>query len=207
MKPLLAVSQDYRAIDNSIEMVDACRLRHPEIRIDHLDARRMDSIADSSIFLAMFSCNGLGMVTHVDRMQILKNVFRVLTPGGVFLFSSHNKCSRDHVAGFKWPSFIWCANPARMGVRAVRFVGATARRLVNRHRYRKHEVRAETYSIINDECHDYSTMLYYISVDEQRRQLVEHGFEENASAYDETGRSASPNAPDSSIAYVARKPT
>lgn len=206
VRPLFAVSQDYRAIDNCIEMVDACRSRHPGVRVEHSDARHMVTVSDCSIALAMFSCNGLGMVTHADRLQILREVFRVLKPGGVFLFSAHNRQCRDHLGGFKWPSFAWSANPARLGVRAIRFFESTARRVVNRRRYRTHEVRSKNYSMINDACHDYATMLYYIAVEEQRRQLIEQGFEANASAYDETGRPARAGATDSSIAYVARKP-
>lgn len=206
VKALREVSPDYMAVDYSPEMVAMCQRRFPDVRVVQADARKLDMLADASIFLAMFSCNGIGMVSHEDRLLIMREVFRVLKPGGVFLFSTHNIDSPAPTAGFIFPDFTWSANPARLGVRSLRFAKETFARLQNRKRFKRHEQRTPAYSIINDECHDYSTMLYYISLTEQRRQLQTVGFEADAVAYDKHGRVITGGTVDSSMSFVARKP-
>ncbi len=206
VKALLEVSPDYLGVDNSLEMVEACRRRFPGVRLEHADARRMDKVADGSIQLAMFSCNGIGMVSHEDRLAIMKEVLRVLRPGGVFLFSTHNRDCPDHSAGFRFPPFTWTLNPVRLAVRSLRFLAHTPVRVFNRRRFLRHEQRTPTYSIINDVCHNYGTMLYYISLAEQRRQLEALGFEPDAVAYDLDGRVIGSGSDHSSMAFIARKP-
>src|SRR5690606_11104955 len=184
VEPLRRISSDYLGIDYSPGMVQACRRRFPGVRFEHADARAMDQLADASIFLAVFSCNGIGMVSHEDRLQILAEVHRVLQPGGLFVFSTHNRNSPEYRRGFRFPSLQWSANPARLLVRATRFCRETTRRVRNRRRFRAHEVRAQDYAVINDVCHDYGTMLYYVTLAQQRRQLADAGFEPDAEAFD-----------------------
>lgn len=204
VRALRAISTDYLGVDNSPEMVASCRRRFPGVKVVQADARRLDMVPDASVFLVMFSCNGVGMVSHEDRLQIMREVLRVLQPGGVFLFSTHNLNSSAPTAGFRFPEFEWSFNPARLGVRALRFAVQTATRVRNRRRFQQYEQRQAAYSIINDECHHYGTMLYYISLAEQRRQLEALGFEPNAAAYDEEGRLLQTDTTDSSLAFVAR---
>jgi hypothetical protein len=42
--------------------------------------------------------------------------------------------------------------------------------------FSRHDVRLPDYSIINDRCHHYTIMLYYISLENQRKQLEAAGF-------------------------------
>jgi SAM-dependent methyltransferase len=186
--PLLKISSSYLGVDYSSEMVDACRQRHPNVNVMNLDARRMDGIANDSMSMVMFSCNGLCMVTHEDRLGILREVFRVLRPGGVFLFSTFNQDSPEHSAGFRFPKFFPSYNPAILILRMLRFLAHTAISLVNRARLAKHEVHTSAYSIINDVYHDFGTMEYYISLPNQRIQLEAIGFEPNSVAYDGDGQ-------------------
>ena len=203
---LLALSPDYLGVDNSPEMIDACKCLFPEARFELADARKLTSLADSSIFLAVFSCNGISMVQHDDRVLILREVFRVLQPGGLFVFSTYNQSSPEHTEGFQFPEYEFSINPARLLVRSARFVKATLTRLVNRSRFRKHDVRTPEYSMINDKCHDYGTMLYYISLSNQRRQLETIGFAKDAEAYDFDGSLIQSDTSHDSLALIARKP-
>lgn len=205
VRALLKLSDDYLGIDNSRAMVAACRKRFPWIRFADADARRLDNVADNSIGLAMFSCNGISMVGHDDRLQILRQVARVLRPGGVFLFSTYNRNSPQATAGFRWPEFEPSANPLRLGVRALRFLGDSVLSLRNRLRYRRHEQHTSDYAIINDVCHNHSVMLYYISLARQRAQLEAMGFEANAAAFDAAGHPVTQNTRLDSFAFVARK--
>lgn len=206
VEALLGISRDYLGIDNSQAMVDACRKRYPGVTFELADARALTGVADNSIFLAVFSCNGIGMVSHADRLLILDEVRRVLQPGGLFVFSNHNRNSPEFSRGFRFPTLAWSSNPLRLAVRTLRFAADTMLRIRNRSRFRPHEVHDEDYSIINDVCHHYGTMLYYVTMEKQRKQLASAGFEPDAEAFDLSGQPVHDSTRDDSIAYIARKP-
>ncbi|MDH5835701.1 class I SAM-dependent methyltransferase [Luteimonas kalidii] len=206
VEALRAISDDYLGIDYSVDMVEACRRRFPAAQFEFADARAMDGIADGSVGLAVFACNGIGMVSHADRLRILREVQRVLEPGGLFVFSTHNRNSPEFGRGFRWPSFEWSWHPLRAAVRSLRFCGEFVLRLRNRRHFRPFEVHAPDYAIINDQCHHYGTMLYYVTLDRQRRQLAEAGFEPDAEAYDLAGEPIHDDSAHDSITLIARKP-
>jgi hypothetical protein len=68
------------------------------------------------------------------------------------------------------------------------------------------ELRTPEYSVINDVCHDYGVMLYYIGLRQQREQLQALGFEAQARAFDLQGQEIISDTRDNSIMLVARKP-
>jgi ubiquinone/menaquinone biosynthesis C-methylase UbiE len=207
VRALREVSSNYLGIDNSEIMVSACQRRFPRVSFQVMDARAMTPLPDASVHLAMFSCNGIGMVSHEDRLLILGEVFRVLEPGGVFLFSTHNQNSPDHWAGFQWPDFEMSRNPARLLIRMARFGRQVPLRWVRRRQLQALEIRTPDYSVINDACHDYGVMLYYIGLRQQREQLQALGYEANAVAFDLQGREITNDTADNSIMLVARKPS
>jgi ubiquinone/menaquinone biosynthesis C-methylase UbiE len=203
---LVQLSTDYLGIDISPEMIATCQERFPGVAFAQADARRLTGMTDASVHLVMFSCSGIGMVSHADRLLILHEVQRVLKPGGVFLFSTHNQNSPDHAGRFKWPELIFTPNPARLAWRLYRFARIALLRSCRRARLRKHELRNTEYSLINDECHDYGVMLYYISLANQRRQLEAHGFEANAEALDSQGIHIVGDTSENTFMLIARKP-
>lgn len=203
---LRALSEDYLGIDYSPEMVAACRARFPGVRFELADARDLVSVPDASIALAVFSCNGISMVGHADRIAILREVHRVLRPGGAFVFTTYNRDSPDATSGFEFPEFRPSANPARVLVRGYRWLRETAVRMRNRRRFVPHEVRTAEYAVINDRCHDFGVMLYYITLAEQRRQLEAAGFAPDAPAFEHTGRRITDGSRLDSMLLVARKP-
>jgi SAM-dependent methyltransferase len=202
---LVALSPDYLGIDYSQNMIAACRTRFPYQRFLHADARRMAAVPDGSIQLAMFSCNGLCMVGHEDRLQIVREAYRVLAPGGSFVFTTYNRNCPEAKAGFRLPDFDLSFNPARTLVRAARFARDIAVSAVRRRRYLQHEVHATDFAVLNDRCHNYSVMLYYITLATQRRQLEAAGFEPGAEAFDIHGHRIEDDTPYDSMAFVAHK--
>ena len=97
---------DHIGIDNSAAVVSACQTRFADQHCPEVDARVMPALPDASVQLAMFSCNGIGKVSHADRPLILREVFRVLQRGECWLFSTPSQNSPDATA--RWGR--WRAN-------------------------------------------------------------------------------------------------
>ena len=205
VKALLEVSPDYLGIDYSQEMVTACKARYPRVRFEHADARHLSTVRDESISLAVFSCNGISMVGHDDRLAIMREVHRVLKPGGVFLFTTYNRNSPEASAGFRFPELQLSVNPVRSLVRVSRALKDTVISLYQRSQHVKHEIHTSRYAVLNDMCHNYGVMLYYITLAQQRRQLEQAGFSADAPAFDCRGRSITDDTTLDSMALVARK--
>jgi ubiquinone/menaquinone biosynthesis C-methylase UbiE len=206
---LLSISTDYTGIDYSDGMIAVCRRKFHGVKFLLMDARDMGAFAERSFGLVVFSCNGLGMVSHEDRLTILREVHRVLRPGGIFLFDSHNQRCAHHDAGMVFPELEvrLNASPAQLARRFARFAYDSVVRLRNYRRLSKQDVRLPEYSIINDRCHNYSVMLYYVNLQQQRAQLASIGFQRNAEAYDLDGNRIPDggDTTDSSIMYLVRK--
>ncbi len=200
---LRALSEDYIGIDYVQGMVDACSKKFPGVRFEYADARAMPQFANESFDLIVFAWAGLCMVDHAGRLAILKEIRRLLKPNGFFIFSTYNQRSADHDPSFDFPKFSWTANPLKLALRGLSFVRGTAVRLLNKYRLQRHEVRGSEYSIINDRCHDYATMLYYITLENQRAQLEQCGFSRDAVAYDIAGNKIINDTTGNSITLVA----
>lgn len=203
---LLEISKDYLGIDYAREMLDSCEQHFPHVRFELADARDMSAYADESFYTAFFSSNGICMVNHDDRMKILKEVYRLLKPGGVFLFSAYNQHFLKNMKAFYFPDFGMTLNPVKFIVRGMRFCRSLILSLVNRWRYKHLEVKTEEYEIINDRCHNYATMLYYTTPQNMEKQLHESGFTAGLTAYAINGKPITDdNVTDDTLFYVIRK--
>jgi hypothetical protein len=145
------------------------------------------------------------MVGHGDRQLILREVCRVLASDGAFVFSTYNRQSNDFSAGLVWPELKLVRNPLRSAWRVLQVAQAAVKSISNRRRNRRFEQHENEYAVINDRCHNYATMLYYIDIAQQRRQLAEAGFAPTAEVFDMQGRPGGDDAKDSSICFIARK--
>jgi SAM-dependent methyltransferase len=84
-------ASSYVGIDYSAAMVQACRAKFPGIEFRVADAADLSAIQDESFDAAVFAFNGLDFVLPAEaRRACLRHIHRVLKPGGVFIFSSHN---------------------------------------------------------------------------------------------------------------------
>jgi SAM-dependent methyltransferase len=202
---LRAISADYIAIDSAHEMVTACRARYPGVDVRVGDVRDLSSLPADHFAFVLFSMNGLGMLGHDDRLRALAEIRRVLAPGGAFAFSTHNLDSPANHRRFALPELELARNPLRTAVRALRFARRTVKRAVNRVRYLRHEEHHREWAILNNECLDYGTLLYHVTLAEARRQLVAAGYAPSVKAFDLGGAEIHHATTDDSILYVARR--
>jgi SAM-dependent methyltransferase len=114
-------------IDLSEALLARARQRHAHhgaLAYQMMDATRL-AFRDACFDAALFSYNGIDCIYPVAaRLQCLAEVFRVLKPGGVFLFSSHNLIGSIFSGGYHYLRGYWnaarliltqCANPAVRG--------------------------------------------------------------------------------------------
>ncbi len=191
---------EYTAIDYADRMVELCKRRCPGIDCSVGDVRDMSRFDDDEFDAVFFSNNGLDSLVHEDRVLGLREMNRVLKPGGLFVFSTHN---RDFVGAHRTPEFSFSLDPSVTLRRFVRYWRCQR----NRRRNRRFQRDEAGYAIINDPAHNYRLVTYYISVQGQIVQLGEHGFE-LVEAYDLNGDAldtSTDNTTSSWIWYVARK--
>ena len=70
---------------------EVCPARYPQLEFHHGDATDLSRFEDRHFDAVVFSANGIEYIrTDEGRAKCLREVARVLKPGGVFVVSSHN---------------------------------------------------------------------------------------------------------------------
>ena len=156
---------DYVAIDYLPEMVDACRARYPEIRVELGDARALSGLPRDHFSVVVFSLNGIDMLNHADRQRALVAINSVLKPGGLFVFSTIN---RDGPIARRRP---W---RPRSRHELVAMPASTVRYL----RTRALAVRTDAYSCEPMSGHGYRIVAHMTRLPELCRELAQAGFDE-----------------------------
>jgi SAM-dependent methyltransferase len=88
---LRLLSAEYIAVDWSPEMVETCRREHPGLDVREADARNLSAFDPDSFNLVFFSFNGIDLLSHEDRLRVTDEIYRILKPGGLFLYSTSNR--------------------------------------------------------------------------------------------------------------------
>ena len=175
-KYLTSISNEYIGIDYSSKMIEECKIAFPNQTFFLCDVRDMSMFGNDEFDLVMFSFNGIDYISQDDRIKGLKEIFRILRPGGYFVFSAHNIDQKD-LNKFK---FV-------LGRNLVMMPYWNIYNYINHIKNKKFEQHTETYSIINDRAHNYRLLTYYISQKNQVDQLRDIGFSGKVAAYNLSG--------------------
>jgi SAM-dependent methyltransferase len=190
------ISKDYLGIDYTFALANVTKRKHPSATILCADARAVPT-GDEVFDFVLFSLNGIDYMEHPGRVRALREVHRILKPGGFYLFSTHN---RDYKNYKKIDGTLHESLNLSQLKSYVYSLLHWPRHLV----MRKHEVSTDEYAIINDNAHGYSLLTYYITVNDQIKQLEEAGFLQ-IEAYDMEGHRVKTGRDFPWTYYLARK--
>ncbi len=203
---MLEISSDYCGIDFAPAMIAVARARFPALDFREMDARSMDFHADT-FALASFSYNGIDAVDLEGRLAIMRDVHRVLRPGGYFVFSALNRNGSEWRPS--WPNWEVFDGAGLRPLRLLRGVAKLLLSGVNRLRWaprRRDDGEAAVGSLA---AHDFSLVTMFTSPVATQRQLQEAGFSVQAMFDPDGGPMAPETWPDSRAPWyhvVARKP-
>ncbi|MDQ2801543.1 MAG: class I SAM-dependent methyltransferase, partial [Pseudomonadota bacterium] len=193
----------YVGIDYSPEMVRAARSRYPEWDFRPGDARGLAGFDPQSVDFVLFALNGIDSVDHADRMRVLRCVGRVLKPGGLLVFSSHNLDMTAAPASFR--SIVQIERSAGP-VRFAKDIARAAISVLNYARNRDKQVRDREYAILIDPSYRCQFLNYYIGATAQRRQLAEAGFTGRVEVFARDGSLVDRDTTSHFLHYVTRRP-
>jgi SAM-dependent methyltransferase len=180
----VALGAQTHGVDVSPAMVEYCRRAYPpaDVRVGDLKdiARTWDGGPLDAIFA---SYNVIDVLDDAHRRRVLSDLKGLLAPDGLAIISTHNldavRAAADGTGAQPHATrgeLIRTAldRPPSWVFQAVRKLAARRR---NRRRLGALEERHEQYAILNDDAHNYGLLHYYITRDEQERQLQELGYE------------------------------
>ena len=206
---MLKLSSDYIGIDYTAKLLGHAQSRYPGVDLRHMDARDMSGLPSNHFALTSFSCNGIDCVGYEDRERILREMLRVTRPGGLVLFSSHNRNGpgfQDSVSNLL-PRFS--PNPLRFGWRTLRAIRTIPPATWNYMRHAPFHRDYEGYSIKTAAAHYFGILIVYTTLAEQLRQLTSLGFEIDSVFESDHGERIAENAQTSDawwLHFIARKP-
>lgn len=173
----------YTGIDYTPQMVRLARKNHPDRNFLHMDARNLSAFGDSAFDLVVFSYNGMDAVDVEGRRLILREVDRVLAPGGLFIFSTFHRYWHGFRTTRDAEPLQLSTNPLRLAVSLVHY----ALGMFRAWRFRPLEIRNPQHAVLLHPAHDNGIMVYATTVVQLQEQLRDAGFDYPSRLFDKEG--------------------
>ena len=197
---LAPLARRYEAVDYSPVMVGYLKAVMPEISVRQADFRNLSIFDDRSFDFVLATDNVIDALAHEDRLRALREACRVLRPGGLLAFSSHNI---RYKRAFSGPRLAWSSNPVRLASNCAGYLLCWWNHLgVGPLRRTTPE-----YALLNDPGHRYACLHYYLARSEMNSQLAGAGMR-LIEVLDASGQAVPEGEADSenpSLAYVAER--
>jgi SAM-dependent methyltransferase len=178
------LTDDYRALDYTPSMIAACRERHPGVALEVGDARTLVGYPDGHFGLVNFSFNGIDSVSHADRRLVLRAVRRVLSPGGLFFFSTLN-LDGPSFRERPWKFRVWAKlHPLRYAWQVARHIAWSPRSVTNWMRNRTRGERGDGWAVAPLSAHYYGLLVHYTTLQRQMSELEQEGFDKTATVFE-----------------------
>ncbi|MBS1616916.1 MAG: class I SAM-dependent methyltransferase [Bacteroidetes bacterium] len=169
---LLPRAARYVGVDYSSDMVAAAVARFPDTRLNVMDARDLSAYHDGEFDTVIFSFNGIDSLSFVGRLAAMKEIHRVLKPGGWFIFSFHNRDQKTP-GPFSVCNLSFSKHPLRMLENLHRYLGG----IFNWWRTRALAYIDRDYEMRHDSGNVFAAPNCYLTKTAQRDQLDALGFE------------------------------
>jgi SAM-dependent methyltransferase len=166
---LVALAAQAHGLDLSPRMVAECRRRYPAGSFETGDMRDLSRFADTSLDAVVAGNNVIDVFSDAERRATLREIRRVLAPGGLMVMSSHN---RAYLPRVRPPTGVRRSDPLRLAYDVIN----VPRRVLRHRQLRALQRDAPDYAIVSDGSHEFSLVHYYIAPQAQVRQLEEEGF-------------------------------
>jgi SAM-dependent methyltransferase len=205
--PLLSgAGEGYVAVDYLQEMVALAREQHPGVRVEQADARDLSEFEDESFGAVLFSFNGIDGIAHEDRAAVHRAVMRVLRPGGIYVYSTHNLdfCCAGRPP---WDRSWWDLDNGPRA--ALAYAARLPRRSRSYRRLRGLTVPGDGWAILVGSAYDFSVLWHHVKPEEARAELRRAGYSEEAEMYSSNGERITGGADTDGTPWLyllARKP-
>ena len=196
-KYLLPRAAEYTGLDYVPEFIERVKERYPTGNFTVGDARDLGEFKDEAFDFVLFSYNGIDVVSHEDRIRILREMQRVLKKGGIMMLSSHNHDYRH----FRRPYWL---SESKFSTSFAKNLLSYIYFLPRHFQMRKLENFNDEYAIVNDQDHRFSLLVYYIGVGQQIKQLEDIGMSD-VKAYNMKGEQVISDKDSFWIYYLATK--
>lgn len=182
------IAKSYIGADYASQMVKVCREKFKDkYKFIESDVRSMNEFEDNSFDFVLFSFNGIDSFGHQDRLKALKEIRRVLKNNGYFCFSSHNLNWKNlqNLFSFKLNDYnnknmFEIKNPVKRQIYLFKTKYRAFRLALLNKSFKMADLiarlREKDYGHIYDNSLNGKAKIYYISYQEQLRQLERAGF-------------------------------